>query len=142
MVRQLGDLEAAVMDRLWAWQRPSTVREVLEDLTRERKLAYTTVMTVMDNLHRKELVTREPDGRAYRYSPVGTRSDHAAELIEQVLGESEDRTAPLLRFVERLSPEEVARLRASLDVRELDGGELDGGEQGGKSASPGPAGGR
>jgi predicted transcriptional regulator len=123
------------MDRLWAWGGTSTVREMLDDLTREREIAYTTVMTVMDNLHRKELVTRKLDGRAYRYSAVGTRSDHAAELIAEVLGGSEDRTAPLLRFVERLSAEEVSRLRASLDVRELDGR-----EPGGQAPARGPAG--
>ena len=114
-LRQLGDLEALVMDRLWAWERPATVREVLDDLARDRKLAYTTVMTVMDNLHRKGVVTREVDGRAYRYTPVRTKADHTAELIASVLADSGDRTAPLLRFVENMTPQEVARLRASLD---------------------------
>ncbi len=57
------------MDRLWAWARPSTVREVLADLQRERSVAYTTVMTVMDNLHRKGILDRRADGRAYRYMP-------------------------------------------------------------------------
>ena len=117
-MRQLGDLEAAVMDRLWLWRRPTTVREVLEDLAPERKLAYTTIMTVMDNLHRKGLLTREQDGRAYRYSTVRSRSEHTADLIASVLAKSDDRTAPLLRFVERLNPDEVARLRASLEALE------------------------
>ncbi|NEE08898.1 BlaI/MecI/CopY family transcriptional regulator, partial [Streptomyces sp. SID7499] len=53
MPRQLGDLEDAVMTRVWQWNRPVTVREVLEDLQQERSIAYTTVMTVMDNLHQK-----------------------------------------------------------------------------------------
>lgn len=117
-MRQLGDLEAAVMDRLWLWRRPTTVREVLEDLAPERKLAYTTIMTVMDNLHRKSLLTREQVGRAYRYSTVRSRSEHTADLIASVLAKSDDRTAPLLRFVERLNPDEVARLRASLEALE------------------------
>jgi predicted transcriptional regulator len=106
------------MDRLWLWRRPTTVREILEDLAPDRKLAYTTIMTVMDNLHRKGLLTREQDGRAYRYSTVRSRSEHTADLIASVLAKSDDRTAPLLRFVERLNPDEVARLRASLDALE------------------------
>jgi len=69
-MRGLGDLEAVVMDRLWAWARPSTVREVLADLQRDRSVAYTTVMTVMDNLHRKGILDRRADVRAYRYVPV------------------------------------------------------------------------
>ncbi len=115
MARQLGELEAEVMDRLWTWQHPATVREVLDDLVPARKLAYTTVMTVMDNLHRKGLLSREQDGRAYRYSPVHTRADHAAELIASAVATSEDRTAPLLRFVEQMDADEVRVLRASLE---------------------------
>lgn len=119
-MRELGDLEAAVMDRLWTWQRPATVREVLEGLAPDRKLAYTTIMTVLDNLYRKNIVTREADGRAYRYTPVRSREDYRAELIAAVLANTEDRTVPLLRFVEQLTPDEVGRLRAALDASELE----------------------
>jgi len=114
MARQLGELEAVVMDRLWSWQQSATVREVLDDLRPERMLAYTTVMTVMDNLHRKGLLSRVPEGRAYRYSPARSRADHTAELIASALATSEDRTAPLLRFVEQMDADELEVLRASL----------------------------
>ena len=103
------------MDRLWAWDHPATVREVLDDLSRDRKLAYTTVMTVMDNLHRKGVLTREAAGRAYRYTAARSRAEHNAELIAAVLANADDRTAPLLRFVEQMTPAEVTRLRAALD---------------------------
>jgi Penicillinase repressor len=43
-MRGFGDLEAVIMDRLWTWNRPATVREVLEDLQAYRDIAYTTVM--------------------------------------------------------------------------------------------------
>jgi len=119
LLRQFGDLEALVMDRLWSWQGSATVREVLNDLARDRKLAYTTVMTVMDHLHRKGVLTREVDGRAYRYTPVRTKDDYTAELIADVLADSGDRTAPLLRFVEHMTAQEVALLRASLDGIEI-----------------------
>lgn len=102
------------MDRLWSWGRPASVREVLEDLSQDRKLAYTTVMTVMDNLHTKGVLSREADGRAYRYTPVRSRAEHSAELIATVLAGSEDRTAPLLHFVEQMTPAELTRLRAAL----------------------------
>lgn len=114
MVRGLGDLEAAVMDRVWRWGRPVVVREVVEDLRRERKIAYTTVMTVMDNLHTKGVLARERDGRAYRYRPARSREEFTADLLEEVLQISEDRTAVLLGFVERLSGEEIGRLRRAL----------------------------
>lgn len=120
-MRQLGQLEAAVMQRLWAWDRPVAVREVLEDLERDRSIAYTTVMTVLDNLHSKGLVRREKDGRAYRYAPLVTREAHTAGLLEQVLSQSADRGATLLHFVGQLSEAEVAELRAALANVDDDG---------------------
>ncbi len=115
MVRGLGQLETAVMQRLWDWDRPVAVREVLEDLQRDRALAYTTVMTVMDNLHTKGVVARHKSGRAYLYAPTSSREQHTAELLDEVLTQSAgDRSAALLHFVGQLSAEEVSELRAAL----------------------------
>ena len=115
-MRQLGQLEAVVMARLWAADRPVSVRDMVEDLRPDRTLAYTTVMTVLDNLRRKGMVSRTKDGRAYRYSPVLTREAHTAALMEQVLASSDNRQATLLRFVEHISPQEVAQLRDALNA--------------------------
>jgi predicted transcriptional regulator len=115
-VAQLGQLEAAVMERLWSWDRPVAVRDVLEDLQRERPLAYTTVMTVLDNLHRKGMVIREKSGRAYLYRPTRSRATHTAELMEQALSGTHDRGTALMRFVEQMSSDEVAELRRLLEV--------------------------
>lgn len=114
-MRQLGQLEAAVMDRLWSWDHAVTVREVLEDLQRDRSIAYTTVMTVMDNLHGKGLLSRELDGRAYRYRPVRSREEHTAAIMEQVLSASTNPRAALLHFVQQIPPAELAELRTALD---------------------------
>lgn len=116
-MRQLGQLEAAVMDRLWAWDRPALVREVLEDFQRDREIAYTTVMTVMENLHRKGLLNRERDGRAYRYAPERTRVEHTAAMLEEVLATSSDRSATLMHFVQHIDDSELAALGAVLDER-------------------------
>lgn len=113
---QLGQLEAGVMERLWSWDRPVAVREVLEDLQRERSLAYTTVMTVLDNLHRKGMVIREKSGRAYLYRPTRSRATYTAELMEQALSGTHDRGTALMRFVEQMSSDEVAELRRILTV--------------------------
>jgi predicted transcriptional regulator len=118
-VRRLGQLEAAVMQRLWEWDRAASVREVLEDLNRERSLAYTTVLTVLDNLHSKGLVERRKVGRAYVYSARSSREEHTASLLGQVLADSSDRSAALLHFVDQLSPAEVAELREALERHDL-----------------------
>jgi predicted transcriptional regulator len=114
-VQHLGQLESQIMERLWSMDRAVSVRDVVEDLQQERRIAYTTVMTVLDNLHRKGLVSRAKDGRAYSYRPVRSREEHTAALMEEILHSSEDRGTTLLHFVEQMSPEEVARLRAVLD---------------------------
>ncbi|MFJ8000266.1 BlaI/MecI/CopY family transcriptional regulator [Streptomyces sp. NPDC096310] len=106
MPRQLGDLEDAVMTRVWQWNRPVTVREVLEDLQRERSIAYTTVMTVMDNLHQKGWVRREVDGRAYRYTAVSTRAAYAAALMNEAWSKSDNPAAALVAFFGMMSAEQ------------------------------------
>lgn len=121
-MRPLGELEAAVMQRLWGAEAPVSVRDVLEDLQRERALAYTTVLTVLDHLHDKGLVTRTKQGRAYLYSPTMSREAHTAGLLEDVLSTSADRSATLLHFVGRLDESEVAELRSALDAADRDEG--------------------
>lgn len=113
-MRELGELESRVMQRLWTSGGACTVRDVLQDLSQDRPLAYTTVMTVLDNLHKKGFVSREAVGRAYHYRSVRTRDEHAAELISTVLDRSQDRPAALLKFVERLDPHELVELQQSL----------------------------
>ena len=115
---RLGDLERALMEQLWdsAAQRPegASVREVLEALPSDRGLAYTTVMTVLDRLSKKGLVTRERDGRAWRYTPAGTRESLTAEAMRATLDDASDRRATLLHFLDGATPEELEDLRAAL----------------------------
>jgi len=104
----LGDLEREVMTQLWDAGEPLTVRRVHELLGRERDLAYTTVMTVLDRLAKKGVVTRETAGRAYRYAPVQSRAEMTAALMLDALRTSPDRDAALAHFVGRLPPEALA----------------------------------
>jgi predicted transcriptional regulator len=115
VMRQLGELEAVIMDRLWAWGRPALVREMVDDLRGDRTIAYTTVMTVMENLHRKGWLRRERDGRAWRYEPTGSRSGYTAALMNDALGTSPDRRTALAHFVLQMSPHDAALLQQALD---------------------------
>ena len=114
-MRQFGELEAVIMDRLWQWGRPALVREVLDDLRNERPLAYTTVMTVMENLHRKGWLRRHRDGRAWRYEPAGSSSGYTAALMGNALATSTDRRTALAHFVLQMSPHDAALLQQALD---------------------------
>ncbi|GAB3930253.1 BlaI/MecI/CopY family transcriptional regulator [Kribbella albertanoniae] len=113
-MRGFGDLEAVVMNHLWTQDTPATVRTVLDHLQTTRPLAYTTVLTVMDNLHSKGFLARERDGRAHRYRPTRSRAEYAAELMGEALADSGDPVAALLQFVEQMPPNEVSQLRTLL----------------------------
>lgn len=117
-MRWFGDLEAAIMDRLWRRGRPTTVREVLEDLRPDRDLAYTTVLTVTDNLFKKGWLRREQAGRAHRYVPVLSREEYGARQMRDALDTSGDPHLALLTFVGQMSPAETAALRAALSAHD------------------------
>jgi len=120
-MRQFGELEAVIMDRLWEWGRPALVREVVDDLSRDRSIAYTTVMTVMENLHRKGWLRRQRDGRAWRYEPTGSRSGYTASLMSEALATNPDRRTALAHFVLQMSPHDAALLREALDQAQPSG---------------------
>jgi predicted transcriptional regulator len=115
-MRRFGELEAVIMERLWERGRPTLVREIVDDLRDDRPLAYTTVMTVMENLHRKGWLRRERDGRAWRYEPTGSRSSYTADLMNDALGTSTDRRTALAHFVLQMSPHDAALLQQALDL--------------------------
>ncbi|WP_329532982.1 BlaI/MecI/CopY family transcriptional regulator [Streptomyces sp. NBC_01450] len=116
MPRPLGELEDAVMTRVWKWNRPVTVREVLEDLQQERSIAYTTVMTVLDNLHQKGWVRREAEGRAYRYEAVSTRAAYSAALMNDAWSQSDNPAAALVAFFGMMSEEQRRALRDAVRI--------------------------
>lgn len=117
-MRPLGELEAAVMDVLWRLAGPQRVRDVLDQLAPRRKLAYTTVMTVLDNLHRKGWVQREMRERAYHYRPRATREQATAQALRAVLDDSAgDIEAVLLLFAGMVTERESAILHEALAGR-------------------------
>jgi predicted transcriptional regulator len=113
-VRGFGELEAVVMDRIWNRDGTTTVREIFDELAAEREIAYTTVMSTMDNLHTKGWLARERDGKAYRYWPTLTREQHSAQLMRDALDAGGRSDLVMTHFLEQISPEESARLRGAL----------------------------
>ncbi|MEU1426811.1 BlaI/MecI/CopY family transcriptional regulator [Nocardia sp. NPDC005746] len=113
----LGELEKAVMDQLWSADEPQTVRQVHEALAQRRELAYTTVMTVLQRLAKKNLVVQQRDDRAHRYAPVHTRDELVASLMFDALQQADEvgsRRAALVHFVEQVGADEADALRAAL----------------------------
>ncbi|GAC56058.1 putative BlaI family transcriptional regulator [Gordonia hirsuta DSM 44140 = NBRC 16056] len=118
----LGELERTVMDALWASPTPQTVRQVHAELSKTRSLAYTTVMTVLQRLAKKDLVTQIRDDRAHRYTATRPREDLVASLMVDALHATDapdSRHAALVSFVGRVDADEAAALRAALDDLEV-----------------------
>ena len=114
-VRGFGELEAVVMDRVWNRDPDTvTVREIFEELAEERRIAYTTVMSTMDNLYTKGWLERERDGRAYRYWASLTREEHTARLMREALDGGGRSDLVLSYFIEQIGPKESERLRDAL----------------------------
>jgi predicted transcriptional regulator len=111
-MRGFGDLEAVIMDRVWAHDDPVTVRELLGELAAERDIAYTTVMTTMDNLHRKGWLARVKEGKAYRYTATASRAEYSARLMREALDGGGDARAVLSHFVAQMDGAESEALRA------------------------------
>ena len=116
-MRGFGELEAVVMDRLWALGGTGTVREVLERMQHERAIAYTTVLSTMDNLYRKGHLTRVREGKAHRFQTVVGHAEHTAGLMRQAMSTDTDSEAVLTHFIGEMSETELTRLQQVLARR-------------------------
>jgi len=110
-MRGFGELEAVIMQRVWGHGRPVTVRELFDELVLQRAIAYTTVMTTMDNLHRKGWLARVKEGKAYRYTATASREEYSARLMREALDDGGDTQAVLTHFVAQMDGEESEVLR-------------------------------
>ena len=111
-MRGFGELEAVVMHRVWEHDNPVTVRELFDELRQERAIAYTTVMSTMDNLHRKGWLERVKEGKAYRYAATASREEYSARLMREALVGGGDTEAVLNHFVAQMEGDESEVLRA------------------------------
>jgi predicted transcriptional regulator len=118
-LRQLGPLEQGLLEALWL-RGTATVRELLQASYQD--LAYTTVMTTLDRLYKKNLLTREAEGRAFRYAPRVTREElHrevAGEAFRQLLDASPAASLPLSYLVEILTERDAQLLDSLREVVE------------------------
>ena len=122
---QLTPLELEIMKVLWE-TGPATVQVVQERLEATRGLAYTSVQTMLNVLHRKRKVERELRDRAYLYAPVVTRAEVVSttmgDIIDRLFGGSAESLVLSLVEAKRLSPEKLARLQSLVDEKRPKGG--------------------
>ncbi len=93
-----------MLEALWA-RGSGTVRELLED--GHDDLAYTTLMTTLDRLFKKKVLTRQAEGRAFRYAPRYSREElhreAAGDAFRRLLDASPGASVPLSYLVEILT---------------------------------------
>lgn len=109
-----GELENQVLDVVWDAPEALTPRQVHDELSRSRTLAYTTVMTIVVRLCEKGLLEREPAGRAFAYRPRVSREQRAAARMNDALTSAGDPSVALTHFVESLPSDQVDELRSVL----------------------------
>jgi predicted transcriptional regulator len=114
--RHLTPLELEIMHVLWN-EGSSNVQSVQQHL--ERELAYTTVQTMLNILHRKGKVKRTLKDRAYFYQPVVSRSlvvgNHVSDLIERLFGGSAESLVMSLVETKHLTPKKLAQLQKLIE---------------------------
>lgn len=112
----LGPLESRVIDALWS-AGTGTAREVFAALGEE--WAYTTIMTTLDRLHKKNLLHREKEGLAWRYRPVLDREAFERAKVDalaaRLLGERKD--LGLAALVDAADAATLARLAELIEAR-------------------------
>lgn len=115
-MKNLGDLERAIMDVLWQSGRALPVADIRERLNfnRTKPAALTTVLTVLSRLEAKGFIDTERGSRPRQYRAIDDHASHTAQLMTDVLGSAEDREAALARFINTVPRRDVATLRRLL----------------------------
>ena len=113
---QLTPLELEIMHVLWE-EGPANVQTVQQKL--KRPLAYTTVQTMLNILHRKAKVKRTLKDRAYFYKPVVSRThvtrQHIGDIIDRLFGGSAESLVMSLVETNHLTAKKLARLQRLLE---------------------------
>jgi predicted transcriptional regulator len=113
-MRRLGELERRVMDVLWeAPEQRMSGRDVADQLPDR---AYTTVLTVLERLRRKDFVRRTTAGRVHYFQAAESREAYVAEVMIDAMGGAGNRSLVLAHFAESVSPEEADLLSRALQA--------------------------
>lgn len=84
-IEGIGRLEADILSIIWKKSSKITVRDIYEELRADRKIAYTTVMTVLNNLTQKNILKQDKQNTAYVYIPLVSNVDLAKKLVDVIV---------------------------------------------------------
>ena len=115
-----GDLEEKVMETVWKLGN-ATVSETREFLGKD-KFAHTTIMTILDRLYKKGILTRKKEGKGYRYYPLITKDEFEKAIAKKVVSDMVKNNPSLAipafeGVVEELSSEEIEKLKKLIEEK-------------------------
>lgn len=118
-MKALSELEQEIMDIVWELES-CTVRDVLARFSEKRKLAYTTVMTIMGRLAEKGVLSRKPDGVSYLYYPKVSKEHFVARSVHNVFTAAvnslgQEAVTHFVKEIQKLSPQKRQELLKVLD---------------------------
>ena len=115
--RTLTEQELEIMKVVWGLER-ATVRDVYETLRERRKIAYTTVMTMMNILEAKKYLKKQARDRAYVYQATRPRSEvikaMVREFVDRVFNGSAEPLLVHLIKERRLSPKDLEKMARTI----------------------------
>ena len=116
-LENLGELELEVMKILWERGR-SSVLQVSEQLSKQKGYARTTILTILQRLHKKGFLKRKKEDGVYRYETVQKRQQVMGRLLSQFIDRVFDGSSTNL--VQQLtganmSEEEMDQIKAIID---------------------------
>ncbi len=117
--KALGELESEIMEIVWQSKNPISVRAVTETLKKKRKIAYTTVMTIMGRLVEKGLLKRTVSDRAYTYKEVYSKDTFITKTAHKIIKNfisnfGDGAVAHFAQEVNKLSPQKQKELKKIL----------------------------
>ena len=120
LLDDLGELQRAVIEQVWKLGEAS-VHEVRKKLSRNKKLAYTTILTAMQKLEKAGWLEHRNEGKTYVYFPTRTREEAGAKSVRKFIERTFDGNALMmfqhLMRQSRLSDDELIELRKMIDEK-------------------------
>lgn len=118
--RMLGKLEAEIMKIIWESSGPISVADVVKILSQKRKIAYTTVMTIMGRLVEKNLLTRKMHGLSYFYQPKLSQEKFIAKSVHNIVitaisALGQEAIIHFVKEIKKISPQKRKALLKMLD---------------------------
>lgn len=111
----LGELESEIMKIIWGQKGEISVKDVAESLSKKRRIAYTTVMTIMARLVEKGVLIRRLNGPSYRYAPKVTKEKFIAKAVHGIFSASvstlgEEVLTHFIKEIQKIGPKKRKQL--------------------------------